>query len=113
MSNIGRFCWSTIWMCRPSVVFSSWIWLPNSASLGLLLISSAIFFSSASSRAASWRTLASWAIWAPIILAARSASPLSIWPNDLLRSRPPPGRMLLLLPVPGPPMSETFTGDWK
>ena len=33
--------------------------------------------------------------------------------KDLLRSRPPPGRMLLLLPVPGPPMRETFTGDWK
>ena len=50
MSNIGRFCLSTIWMRRPSGVMSSSSWSLNGSSAWLLLMASSSSCFSSSSR---------------------------------------------------------------
>ena len=64
-------------------------------------------------RNSSWRLASVLAICRPTSFAARSASPPSTRPADLLRSSPPPVMMLSLLPEPSPPSKDTLTGWLK
>ena len=112
MSNIGRFWSSTIWICRPSGVTSMRICERYSFSVALLEIMASILARKAWMRWASccarWRLVSTWRRWLSL-----SASERLTWPYTLVRSLPPPGMTLELLPEPSPPAIATLRGELK
>ncbi len=114
LSNMGRLWSSTIWICRPSGVTSSRICERYSFRRGFCVMTASILLRSAWMRAASWRAMAA----RPISGFMRRCVSLSeserrTWPCTLVRSLPPPGITLELLPAPLPPAIDTCSGALK
>ena len=111
LSNIGRFCSSTIWMRNPSVVTSRRIWLATWRRPALASIASCMRPFNSSSLAIS--RFCACAACRLIVRFLSGFSVIDFWPKVRERSRPPPMMIEELSPEPDPPCMATLSGVLK